>query len=255
MTDVNQTTNQTVPEAETNEPSPDTGTQGNATKTNDKKRRKRSTYDIRMAAIRQGLTNAEKPGLFHDLIGEYGYTDARIAEGRQLFNQTEQARSEQLKAIAAKDQKFREGTQLREEIDEQYTHFLVIGREEFKDNPHILALLGLKGQRKRTINAWREQVNQLYDNTGETGVPEGFANHNITPEDLNAQKQKLTDWDNLIADVKTAKSEAENATESKNKVYKKLLAWWKKFSIMVDLAVEEYPQLKEQISIVTPTTQ
>jgi len=85
-------------------------------------------------------------------IVEYGYTDTRIAEGQELFNRTESARSTQLKAIAAKDQKFRD------------------------------------------------------------------------------------------------------ATELKNKAYDKLLAWWKKFSTVVDVAVEENPQLKEQISIVTPTT-
>jgi len=39
-------------------------------------------------------------------------------------------------APAAKDQKFREATKLREEINDQFLHHLVIGREEFKDNPH-----------------------------------------------------------------------------------------------------------------------
>jgi len=248
MTDVNQTaTDQTAPAAETD-------TQGDTTTTNDTKKRKKLTYDERMAAIRAGLVNAARPGLFHDYIVEYGYTDARIAQGQDLFNQTEAARSTQLKAIAAKNQKFRESTQLRKEIDDRYLHYLVIGREEFKDNPHILSLLGFNRPRKRKINSWREQVNLLYDNRSEPGVLEGFAKHAITAEELDAQKQKLTDWDNLNADIKTAKSVAEDATETKNKVYDKLLAWWKKFSTVVDVAVEENPQLKEQISVVTPTT-
>jgi len=248
MTDVNQSTNQTAPETETDQ-------QGNETTTEDKKKSSYIPYDVRIAIIRQGLTNAEKPGIFHDAIADYGYNDTGIAKGRELFDQTETARGDQLKAIAAKEQKYREATQLREEIHNRYMHYVVIGREEFKDNKHILALLGIKGSRKKRMDAWREQVNQLYANTGEPGVLEGFASHTITPEELNAEKQKLTDWDNLMADAKEARSVAEDATESKNKVYKKLLKWWNNFAKMVDLAVEENPQLKEQISVVTPTTQ
>lgn len=255
MTDANQSTNQTAQETETDQTTSETGQQGNETKKNDKKKSRYVPYDVRMAIVRQGLANAEKPGLFHDAIADYGYNDTRIANGRELFDQTEAARAKQLKTIAAKDQKYREATQLRTEIHDKYMYYVVIGREEFKGNKHILAVLGLKGQRKETINAWREQVNQLYANTGEPGVLEGFANHSITPEELDAQKQKLTNWDNMMADVKEAKSVAEGATEDKNKVYKKLLGWWKNFAKMVDVAVEENPQLKEQISVVTPTTQ
>ena len=70
---------------------------------------------------------------------------------------------------------------------------------------------------------------------------------------LEAQKLELTTWDNLNAEVKKLKAEAEKATEDKNKAYKKLLAWWRDFSKVVDVALKENPQLKEQISKVTPT--
>ncbi|MCP5105165.1 MAG: hypothetical protein GY950_17380 [bacterium] len=254
MTVNDQNTVQSAPETESNLTAPETGTQGNEANVDDKKKKKYLAFDARMAAIRAGLTNAEKPGLFRDSIEQYGYNDVRIADGRKLFNDTETARGDQLKAIAAKDQKFRDAAELREEIHDDYMHMVVIGREEFKKDSHMLALLGLNGPRKETIATWRGQVNQLYGNTGEPGVSEGYANHNITTEILDAKKQKLTNWDSLIADIKAAKSEAESATEGKNKVYRKLLSWWRGFARVVDVAVEENPQLKEQISVVTPTT-
>lgn len=255
MKEDNLNTKQNTPEVEDNQATSESGEQGNETKVDDKKKSKKLTFDVQMAIIRAGLANAGKPGLFRDCIERYGYKEDRIAEGKTLFDETEAARAAQLKAIAAKDQKYRDATALREEIHKEYMHLVVIGREEFKNNQHILAVLGLKGPRKGTIDAWREQVNQLYANTGEPGVLEGFANHNITIETLEAQKQKLTTWDNLVADIKKAKSTAEKATEDKNKIYKKLLAWWRDFLKIVAVAVKENPQLKEQMSVVTPTTQ
>jgi hypothetical protein len=255
MKEDNLNTKQNTPEVEDNQTPSETGEQGDETKVDDKKKKKNLTFDAQMAIIRAGLANAARPGLFRDSIERYGYKEDRIAEGKTFFDGTETARAAQLKAIAAKDQKYRDAAQLRKEIHKEYMHLVVIGREEFKHNQHILAVLGLKGRRKNTIDAWREQVNQLYDNTGEPGVLEGYANHNITIETLEAQKQKLTTWDNLVADIKKAKSTAEKATEDKNKIYKKLLAWWRDFLKIVAVAVKENPQLKEQMSVVTPTTQ
>jgi hypothetical protein len=219
----------------------------------EKKRKIKVTFDRKVHVIRTGIINAKKPGLFHQYIGEYGFNDTRLDEGMTLLTDTDTARTNQKKAIALKVQKTREANNKRYEANELYKHHVVIGREEFQDNLHILDTLGLRGEREEDAGGWREQAMRLYENLDTPGVLEGYAKHSITPEDLQAGKQAILDWEQAISDRNEAKAEAEKATQLKDKAFKELLIWWRGFIKVVDVALEKDPQLKEQVNIVVPT--
>ncbi|MCP5108027.1 MAG: hypothetical protein GY950_31865, partial [bacterium] len=218
-----------------------------------KKRKPRYTFDRKLHIIRTALENALKPGDFQDYIAEFGYAPPRLDSGIELLNKTELARTHQKNAIANKVQKTREARTKKAAAEDQYKHFFVIGREEFKDNPHILDILGFNGVRKRTFGDWKEQTRLLFDNISFPGVLDGYAKHSITEEILKAGKQAVTEAETAIADRNEAKAEAEKATEHKEKIFEDLMDYWQKFVKVVDVALEEEPQLKEQVNIVTPS--
>jgi hypothetical protein len=215
-------------------------------------RKVKVTFERKLFIIRTGITNALKPGLFHQYIEGYGYDETRLNEGMALVTNTDTARTAQKNAIALKVQKTREASNLKYEADRIYLHFRVIGQEEFQDNLHLLDTLGLDDLRKMHFGEWREQTMRLYNNIDTPGVLEGYAKHSITREDLEAGKQAVLDWEKAIADRNEAKAEAEKATELKNKAFKELLKWWRGFVKVVDVALQDDPQLKEQINIVVP---
>jgi hypothetical protein len=219
----------------------------------EEKRKVRVTFDRKLLIIRTGITNAKKPGLFNQYVGEYGYNETRLDEGMGLLTDTDTARTAQKKAIALKIQKTREADNLKYKAEKLYLHFRVIGQEEFQDNLHILDTLGIESILKRDFGGWREQAMRLYKSLDTAGVIEGYAKHSITPEDLEAGKQAVLDWEKAIADRNEAKAEAEKATQLKDKAFKELLNWWRGFVKVVDVALEKDPQLKEQINIVVPT--
>ena len=167
-------------------------------------------------------------------------------------NNTDAARTAQKNAIALKMQKTREASNLKYEADKVYLHFRAIGQEEFQDNLHILDTLGLDDLRKVHFGEWREQTMRLYENIDTPGVLEGYAKHSITREDLEAGKQAILDWEKAISDRNEAKAKAEKATKLKNKAFKELMKWWRGFVKVVDVALQDDPQLKEQINIVVP---
>jgi hypothetical protein len=218
----------------------------------DKTRKIKVTFDRKVLLIRTVLANAIKPGLFRQYIEGYGFDETRLNEGMALLNNTDTARTAQKNAIALKMQKTREARNLKYEADRIYLHFRAIGKEEFQDNLHILDTLGLDDLRKVHFGGWREQTMRLYENIDTPGVLEGYAKHSITREDLEAGKQAVLDWENAIADRNEAKAEAEKATELKDKAFKELLKWWRGFVKVVDVALQDDPQLKEQINIVVP---
>ncbi|MCP5108021.1 MAG: hypothetical protein GY950_31835 [bacterium] len=211
------------------------------------------TFEKKLLIIRTAIVNAQKPGLFHDYIAEYGYDDTRLNECVTLLSNTETARTDQKNAIALKLQKTRESTQKKTAAEDIYTHHLVIGREEFKDDPHMFDKLGFNGIRKKDFGGWKAQTMLLYENIGTPGVVEGYAKHSITQEALEGAKQAVLDAEQAIADRIEAKAEAEKATEKKNKIFRQLLSWWQKFIKVVHVALEEDPQLKEQVNIVAPS--
>ena len=94
-----------------------------------KKKKVRVTFDRKLFIIRTGITNAQKPGLFNQYVGEYGYNETRLNEGMGLLTGTDSARTNQKKAIALKVQKTREASNLKYEAQKIYTHFRVIGQE------------------------------------------------------------------------------------------------------------------------------
>ncbi|NIM16498.1 MAG: hypothetical protein GTO45_31180 [Candidatus Aminicenantes bacterium] len=218
----------------------------------EKTRKIKVTFERKLFIIRTGIANALKPGLFRQYVEEFGYNETRLNEGMGLLTNTDTARTNQKSAIALKVQKTREADNKKYEANNLYKHYVVIGREEFQDNLHILDKLGLEGERKEDFGGWREQAMRLYENVGTPGVLEGYAKHSITAEDLEAGKQAVLDWEKAIADRNEAKAEAEKATELKNKAFRELLKWWRGFVKVVDVALQDDPQLKEQINIVVP---
>ncbi|MCP5055038.1 MAG: hypothetical protein GY940_48175 [bacterium] len=211
------------------------------------------TFDKVTDDIKTGVKNARKPGPFNDYISKYGYKEARLDEGESLIVEAETARTDQLNALALKNQKYREAEDSWRAAKLAYKPHRVIGKEAFKGNFHLLDKLGFSIRLQEPFGAWKGQSMQLYNNTDAPGVLEGFALYNITPEALAAGKQTVLDAEAARAERKLAKANAEKATEVKMKAYKKLLAWWRNFIKVVEVALQEDPQLKEQVHIVVPS--
>jgi hypothetical protein len=219
----------------------------------DTKKKSTMTFEKKLHIIRTAVLNSLKPTAFRQYIEKFGFNEEKLNGGMSLVTGTETARTNQQKAIALKLQATRDATLARIEADKIYMHFVIIGREEFKDNPHLLDLLGFNGTRKRDFGGWKAQCMMLYENINAPGVLEGFANHNITQENLEAGKQAVINWENAVTAKKEAKAAAEKATESKDKIFRELLEWWRDFVKVVNIALKKDPQLKEQVNIVAPS--
>ncbi len=220
----------------------------------EKKGRKKPTNTIGkvLVTIRTSIQNAKLPGSFFDYIKRFGFNGVRLGEGESMVTTTETARTNQLNANATRMQVYRDFKSLKKAAQLIYRHHRVIGQEIFRGNTHLRDKLGLSGALKEIFGDWIGQTMQLYDNLDTPGVLEGYASFNITPEALAAGKQAVLDAEAGLAAKKKAKADAEKATELKNKAYKELLSWWSKFLKVVHIALEEDPQLKEQVHIIVP---
>ncbi|NIM11792.1 MAG: hypothetical protein GTO45_06705 [Candidatus Aminicenantes bacterium] len=120
----------------------------------------------------------------------------------------------------------------------------------------VLEELGLLPFHKSGFGDWLNHSKYIYRKI--LGTPDalaGYANYNITQEKLEAGQQKVLDTEAAHANRQRLKADAENATAEKNKAFRKLEAWMKKYLKVVDIALEDAPQYKEKVGIVVPYLQ
>ncbi|MCP5048052.1 MAG: hypothetical protein GY940_12840, partial [bacterium] len=212
-----------------------------------KKKTQKRGYGYTVHQIRVSLDNSDKPGTFADYLLKYGFDASRLAEGRGLLDKTDSSRVNQLNAIAEKNQSYRVIKDLKVTARAGHRHIRVLGKEAFRDNPELLEKLGLSGTVEQVYNDWESQALRLHNNLTIPGVMETFADHNVTAEELTAAKDAITAVHTAITERNRLKAEAEKATQLKNDAYKVLLTWWYEFKKIVNIALKNDPQLKEQI--------
>ncbi|MCP5046387.1 MAG: hypothetical protein GY940_04395 [bacterium] len=219
----------------------------------DKEGKKQSNqgYAYNVHVIRVSLDNSRKPGSFADHIAKYG--TAHLDEGSALLGNLDALRVKQLNAIAEKSQSYRIITDLKKIAKASNRGIRVLGKEAFRDNLELLDKLGLSGKIPQKYTDWEAHTLRLHNNLTLPGVMETFAKYNVSAEALTAAKDAITAVHNAITERNRLKAEAEKATQLKNDAYKLLMEWWKEFKKIVNIALKNDPQLKEQIYVVAPS--
>jgi len=99
-----------------------------------------------------------------EAVGNFGYTDERLSEGRQLYEDL--VGITKLQEIKEEERKvcFERKAAIQAKVSLDYMKYLKIARIVFsKDNEAFLSL-ALKGQRERTYEKWYHQVSVFCNN-------------------------------------------------------------------------------------------
>ncbi len=183
-----------------------------------------------------------------------GYTPERMAEAGQLAVKVDDlvgdqkaTKSTQLKASRAFKLQFKKA-------DGMTTLIVRTSRLAFEGNPDMIQALGLKGRRNLTLGDWLPQNKHLIK--GLLGIPgalEQIGKFNTTQEDIETALQEVLLTEDLDRAHEKTKAEAQEATELKNKAYKEFYDWMTRYIKFMELALEDRPQMKEKLGIVTPS--
>jgi hypothetical protein len=113
----------------------------------------RSILDVSIKA--KGLREA---------VGNFGYTEERISEGKQLYEDLVEITKLQEKKEEERKACFERKAVMQANVSADYMKYLKIARIVFnKDNEAFLSL-ALKGQRERTYDKWYHQVSVFCNN-------------------------------------------------------------------------------------------
>ena len=197
-------------------------------------------------AIDNALNNPKVLGYLSD----FGYTSARIQQGKKLYNiaaaaqlsQTTEA-GEQISTTATLNEAW-------EAAKKTYIRFVKVARVAFKSDSGVSTQLGLNGSRKRTLSGWLAQATQFYKNAiSNKEILKELAAFGITTQKLNAGLKQVKAIEAANLTQEKEKGEAQAATQKRDAALDELQDWLSDYLAIAKVALEEEPQLLEGMGI------
>ncbi|ATA94147.1 MULTISPECIES: hypothetical protein [Capnocytophaga] len=192
--------------------------------------------------------NLSKEGDLKTELAEYGYDDAKIAEGKALYDEARKTFDANIKETREETSASLAFQEKYQNVQKKYSTHRKKARIVFEDNEEALRQLKLKGSAARAIAAAMEEMRafyQLLDTTPNLLTP--LKQLKINEEDVKNQLQELPEVEKAYATYLQEKGESQQATRDKNKAFETLDKWVSKFHKVAKIALEDRPQLLEAL--------
>ncbi|MFK8275361.1 hypothetical protein ACI76Y_06740 [Capnocytophaga cynodegmi] len=192
--------------------------------------------------------NLSKEGDLKTELAEYGYDDAKIAEGKALYDEARKTFDANIKETREETSASLAFQEKYQNVQKKYSTHRKKARIVFEDNEEALRQLKLKGSAARAIAAAMEEMRafyQLLDTTPNLLAP--LKQLKINEQDIKNQLQELPEVEKAYATYLQEKGESQQATRDKNKAFETLDKWVSKFHKVAKIALEDRPQLLEAL--------
>ncbi|WP_172917669.1 hypothetical protein [Capnocytophaga canis] len=192
--------------------------------------------------------NLSKEGDLKTELAEYGYDDAKIAEGKALYDEARKTFDANIKETREETSASLAFQEKYQNVQKKYSTHRKKARIVFEDNEEALRQLKLKGSAARAIASAMEEMRafyQLLDTTPNLLTP--LKQLKINEQDVKNQLQELPEVEKAYATYLQEKGESQQATRDKNKAFETLDKWVSKFHKVAKIALEDRPQLLEAL--------
>jgi hypothetical protein len=196
------------------------------------------------------LENAGLDSYIKEKILSIGYDENRLNEGLGVQETAGNSRENQLIAMHT-------AKSLHSRLEEIFTanrnSFIADSRllkSAFIRDIPVKEMLGLKGNRKRSVTGYIEQARTFYHTLlVENEILDRLALFNFTPETIQTKLAGVDEVAKAYGVYKGAEKEAQDATSQCEKDFKKLQDWIRIFQDACRIVLVEKTQLLEKVGI------
>jgi hypothetical protein len=194
--------------------------------------------------------NLEKLPDFKTRILEFGYDDARLAEGRELRTKVEETFRLSLIAAEERNSQAKIVAQKLAVVMDEYMGYVTRLRAELAAEPELLALLGLYGRRDRAKSLVLEQVSRFFDVAANNAdVFTKLQRFGVTVEKIQAANADIDAYKVELAEYERLKGVCQDLVEQRNAAFKPLRMWVTAFIASCKVAFADNKQALEQLGI------
>ncbi len=208
------------------------------------------SIDTLLSDAQLAIDNALNNPKVLEYLSDFGYTKAKIQQGKQLYNTAAAAQLAQQAEAGGQISATTEVNEAWETAKKSYMRFLKVARVAFKRNSGVATQLDLSGTRKKSLSGWMAQAQQFYKNAlGDQVVLSELKEFGITEPKLKAGLAELAviEQANLVQEKE--KGEAQAATEKRDAALDELQDWLSDYLAIAKVALEEEPQLLEGMGV------
>jgi len=135
--------------------------------------------------------------------------------------------------------------------DRAYIKSLKIARLAFNDNTEAMKSLDLIGSRKRSFSGWLTQTKTFYANLiSNDDYISAMQKFGYNAEKLQAEQALVSTAEAKNFSYSKEKGEAQQSTENRDEKIDELIDWFRSFLEIARIALENNPQLLEELGIV-----
>ncbi|MBT0606938.1 hypothetical protein [Aequorivita echinoideorum] len=206
------------------------------------------TYQDKFELFNMALTNAEEQPEIAAAMAQYGYTAARIQEGKDLLETTQDIANTNAKELREEHQSYAEYLPLYTEVRDTYRTHRRLGKVAFKKDHVALSALKLIGQLPVNYIPWLAHVKTFYEGTlSNPNYITKMANFGITEQVLTQTNEKVSQMVNARNVYQKESGEGQDATKHKEEAFENLDEWMSDFYAVARVALREHPQLLESL--------
>lgn len=197
---------------------------------------------------RVALENAETQSAILAIMTELGYGSTTISEGKSLLAETRQAYDSNKTEDDESSAAYADFNRKKNQLSDIYTLHRKKSKVIFRNDPLTADKLAISGSLPRTYIKWLEGVKKFYSvSIADTTIQSKIARLKITPEDLNAANDLISDVEKARAVYLKEKGESQDATKIKDAAFAKLDDWMREFYAVAKIGLEDNPQLLESL--------
>ncbi len=208
------------------------------------------SIDTLLSDAQLAIDNALNNPKVLEYLSDFGYTKAKIQQGKQLYSAAAAAQLAQQAEAGGQISATTDVNEAWETAKKSYMRFLKVARVAFKRNSGVATQLDLGGTRKKSLSGWMAQAQQFYKNAlGDQVVLSELKEFGITEPKLKAGLAELAviEQANLVQEKE--KGEAQAATEKRDAALDELQDWLSDYLAIAKVALEEEPQLLEGMGV------
>lgn len=204
----------------------------------------------RLESARLALTNALAESDLLNALTQYGYDEARLQQGKEMYEsalsvwQSQQAQESRRRAATATYRR------AEAEASRVYARGVRLCRTLYRDDPLTYQALGLAGNRDRTFARKVAQMRLFY--TTALGSPEiqaTLAAYGVSESQLQADFALVTALESARSQREVESGAVRDATQSRRQAVASLDRWMRDFVAIARLALEDHPQRLEMLGL------
>jgi hypothetical protein len=208
------------------------------------------TFNQQMESWRILIWNAADDTQIQPRLETYGYTAEKFSDGKNLWQQTDQAGKQQDKEANEQTAATNSFNEARLKAEADLKRAKKIARVAFDGNNAPFNALNLKEINIVRFEDWLSDAEKFYANL--LGNPQWIAtmqNYGYSSEKLTTLQQEVTNLKTLQETQKREMGEAQQATKTKWELHGQLKKWCDHLTEIARIEFEDDAQLLEKLGI------